>query len=60
MLKKLFLCLLSLSLFTIISAQTPLDEAVDFTGTDVEGETHHLFEYLDAGKHVLIEFFFTT
>jgi len=60
MLKKLFLYLLSLSLFSIISAQTPLDEAVDFTGTDVEGETHHLFEYLDAGKHVLIEFFFTT
>lgn len=41
-------------------AQTPLDEAIDFNVTDVEGNEIHLFELLDDGKYVLIDFFFTT
>lgn len=40
--------------------QTSLTEAVDFTATDVEGEVHNLFEILDGGQYVCIDFFFTT
>lgn len=42
------------------SAQTPLTTAVDFTATDVEGHEHNLFQVLDSGQYVLIDFFFTT
>lgn len=28
--------------------------------TDVHGNTHNLFTYLDDGKHVIVDFFFTT
>ena len=41
-------------------AQTSLTTAVDFTVTDVHGETYNLFSILDQGKHVIIDFFFTT
>ena len=41
-------------------AQTTLTTAVDFTVTDVHGNSHNLQTYLDDGKHVLIDFFFTT
>jgi hypothetical protein len=33
-----------------------IDTAVDFSVADVEGVDHHLFEYLDNGNYVLIEF----
>ena len=58
--KKLYTTLL-LS-FTIISlnAQTSLTTADDFTVTDVHGETHNLFSILDEGKHVIVDFFYTT
>ena len=53
-----------LSVFTLVTfalnAQTNLNTAVDFTITDVHGNTHNLFNYLDDGKHVIIDFFFTT
>ena len=43
------------------SAQCPLTEAVDFTVTDLDGNTHTLFDILDNdGKYVLIDFFYTT
>lgn len=51
------LTLLSLGLF----AQTPLEEAVDFSKKDVHGNTHHLFDILDnQGKYVFIDFFSVT
>lgn len=34
--------------------------APDFTVTDVHGDIHHLYEYLDSGKYVLLDFFYTT
>ena len=34
--------------------------APDFTVTDVHGQTHHLYEYLEAGKVVVLDFFYTT
>ena len=40
-----------------VVAQTTLTTAVDFTVTDLEGNEHNLFSYLDAGKYVCIDFF---
>ncbi|MBN2172562.1 MAG: T9SS type A sorting domain-containing protein [Bacteroidales bacterium] len=58
--KLLFTLLSSLLTLNIAFGQTPLTEAVDFTVTTVEGETLNLFDILGEGKHVLIDFFFTT
>ncbi len=41
-------------------SQTTLTEAVDFTGTDIYGNEFNLFEILDGGQYVCIDFFFTT
>ena len=58
--KKIF-TLIIIGLLTInLNAQTSLTTAVDFTVTDIHGQSHTLFNYLDNGKHVLIDFFFTT
>ncbi len=57
--KKLLLAVLVLvGLQT--QAQTSLTTAVDFTVTDIHGNTHNLFDYLNNGKHVIVDFFFTT
>jgi thiol-disulfide isomerase/thioredoxin len=52
-----------LSLFMLfavaVKAQTPLTTAVDFTGTDVYGNQFNLFNKLDEGKYVFIDFMFT-
>jgi thiol-disulfide isomerase/thioredoxin len=40
--------------------QTYLEEAVDFTVTDIDGTEHRLFEYLEEDKFVVIDFFYTT
>jgi len=45
---------------TFTFSQTPLTTAVDFTATDTHGIEQNLFEILDAGQHVVIDFFFTT
>ncbi len=34
--------------------------APDFTVIDVHGKKHHLYEYLNQGKKVVLDFFFTT
>ena len=34
--------------------------APNFTVTDTHGETHTLYEYLDSGKIIVLDFFFTT
>ena len=44
----------------ILRSQTPLTEAIDFTATDVHGHTWSLFELLDSGQYVCIDFFFVT
>lgn len=43
-----------------LSAQCPLTEAVDFNATDIHGTEINLFEILDGGQYVLIDFFYTT
>ena len=58
--KKLLLLVFALALGLGLKAQCPLTEAVDFTATDCHGTQVHLFDILDGGQYVLIDFFFTT
>jgi len=58
--KKLFTLILALAIGFGLKAQCPLTQAVDFTATDVHGTEVHLFDILDGGQYVLIDFFFTT
>ena len=44
----------------LCAQQTDLTEAVDFTVTDCHGQTYNLFEILDRGQAVFIDFFFYT
>lgn len=46
--------------FQLISAQTYLQTAINFTVEDLDGQTHELFDYLDAGKYVVLDFFYST
>ena len=57
---KKFLSLILLVILGFnVKAQTSLTEAVDFTGTDCYGEeVINLFEILDRGQHVLIDFYY--
>ena len=58
---KKFTFLVALFFGTIFAfSQTPLTEAVDFTGTDIYGEQFNLFEKLDGGQYVCIDFFTTS
>lgn len=57
---KKFILLLSLSLFNSINANAQLSNgsiAPDFWLTDLDGNSHNLYTYLDQGKVVFIEFF---
>ena len=58
--KKVFTLILALALGFGLKAQCPLTQAVDFTATDCHGTEIHLFDILDSGQAVLIDFFFTT
>jgi len=61
--KKLYTSLVfaaSLLFLQTANAQTTLTQAVDFTVTDVEGNVHNLFNILNGGQHVCIDFFFDT
>jgi len=56
--KKVFGFIVALILGFNIHAQVcPLQEAVDFTGTDIHGNEIHLFDILDGGQAVFIHFF---
>ena len=58
---KRILPLLFALLFSFnVKAQTPLTEAVNFTSVALNGEHIDLFEILDGGQYVLIEFFYST
>lgn len=57
--KQLYALLLLLVGFSVnpLYAQLPNGAtAPDWTLTDIEGNSHHLYEYLDQGKMVIIEF----
>ena len=58
---NILLAFLMAGLCLNLNAQTtPLNEAVDFTATDCHGNEIHLFDILDRGQAVLIDFFFYT
>ena len=58
--KKVFTLILALAFGFGLKAQCPLTQAVDFTATDCHGTEVHLFDILDGGQAVLIDFFYTT
>lgn len=58
--KKLLLFAFALTLGFGVKAQCPLTTAVDFTATDCHGTEVHLFDILESGQYVLIDFFFTS
>ncbi|MDD4141417.1 MAG: T9SS type A sorting domain-containing protein [Bacteroidales bacterium] len=58
---KRFLLFFAVAIMSLsLSAQCPLTEAVDFNATDIHGTEINLFEILDGGQYVLIDFFYTT
>lgn len=58
--KKIFTLFFAVMISFSLKAQCSLTEAVDFTLNDVHGTEVHLFDILDGGQYVLIDFFFTT
>lgn len=54
--RLIFILLIAFSMN--LNAQTDLYTAVDFTATDCNGNTINLFEILDRGQYVLIDFFY--
>lgn len=60
--KQITLFVVSLFMIATMSlkSQTPLTTAVDFTATDSHGNSFNLFNILNGGQYVLIDFFYTT
>lgn len=59
--KKFLSTILLLFISWLAFAQTPLEEAVDFSAKDIHGVTHHLFDILDnEQQYVFIDFFSVT
>jgi PKD repeat protein len=56
--KKAFLLFIFVGISFVIFAQPTVAE--DFTVTDTEGVTYNLFEILDQGKYVYLDFWFST
>ena len=56
--KKIFTFIFAIALSLNMLGQCPLSTAVDFTATDCHGTEVHLFDILDGGQYVLIDFFF--
>ena len=56
----IFTIILLLFGYNFMNAQTNLTVAQDFTSVDVHGDSQTLFNYLDSGKYVVLDFFFTT
>ena len=57
---KLFFSVLFFSIFQNSAIAQIGNPAPDFTVTDTHGETHQLYDYLDDGKIVVLDFFYTT
>lgn len=58
--KRIFTFIFAIALNLNVLAQCGITTAVDFTATDCHGTEVHLFDILDSGQYVLIDFFFTT
>jgi peroxiredoxin len=57
--KKLFLVAILAGWSALVSGQTMLDTAVNFNVKDTDGQVIELFELLNEGKMVMIDFFAT-
>ncbi|MBN2682401.1 MAG: hypothetical protein JXR58_07820 [Bacteroidales bacterium] len=56
--RKTFLSFIAAVFLTFAAnSQVTLTTAVDFTCNDIDGNEVHLFELLDNGKYVVLEFF---
>lgn len=53
--KKTFTLIAAILGFVSLSTAQIGATAPDFTVTDLDGNTHHLYEYLDAGKVVIVD-----
>lgn len=58
--KNVFFLAIAIMLFNVAYSQTPLTVAVDFTKNDIHGQEIHLFDILDNGQYVVIDFFYVT
>ena len=56
--KKLLLFVMAVMISLGLKAQCGISVAVDFTATDCHGTEVHLFDILDQGQYVLIDFFY--
>lgn len=57
---KIVLSAFLLSSGVSLKAQVAIDTAIDFSLKDINSVNHHLFDYLDNNKLVVIDFFTTT
>ena len=57
--KRFFISLFLVFTFVTSQAQVSVDIAPDFSVKDPHSNTYHLYEYLDAGKYVVLDFFTT-
>ncbi|HBS86720.1 MAG: hypothetical protein A2W91_11880 [Bacteroidetes bacterium GWF2_38_335] len=57
--KILFIFFSLLTLSFSVKSQVTLTTAADFNVTDINGNPVHLFDYLDNGKYVVLDFFGT-
>ena len=58
--KKLLSIIIAVMFSFGLNAQTELTQAPDFTATDYFGNEINLYEILEGGQHVLINFYTTT
>lgn len=58
--KYIFILFFFLFATPVLKAQTPLTEAVDFHVKTLDGDPYYLFQLLDEGKIVVIDFFSTS
>lgn len=58
--RKLLFVLISSFMLVSVSAQTLLDTAINFSVKDPYGNTLELYDILDEGKMVVIDFYSTT
>ena len=56
---RIVLIIILLAFVNVSNIKALPDEAIDFTVTDINGKVHNLFDYLDDGKFVFLNFFHT-
>ncbi len=57
--KRTLLSMIFTCMMTVMALQLQGQDAPDFMLTDIDGNEHHMYSYLDDGKPVIIDFFTT-